>query len=76
MSVLTILLLFVIAYYCFKAIGNIWHDAFKGVTPKSNGRKSKQRYAEAEQRQTHAQSRSTKPIEKGEGEYVDFTEER
>ncbi len=77
MSILTILILFVITYYCVKAIGSIWHDAFKGTAPNSNRRKSRDsaEYAEEAQPQKKAHGCPRKPIEKGEGEYIDFTEE-
>ncbi len=74
MSILTILILLVITYYCVKAVGSIWHDAFKGTAPNSNRRKSQDR-TEGAQPQKKAHGSPRKPIEKGEGEYIDFTEE-
>ena len=42
MSILTLLLLFFIAYLCFKAIGNIWNDAFKGIVSNHKQKKRSQ----------------------------------
>ena len=43
MSILTLLLLFFIAYLCFKAIGNIWNDAFKGIVSNHKQKKRSSR---------------------------------
>jgi hypothetical protein len=78
MSILTILLLLVITYYCAKAVGSIWHDAFKGTAPNQGSASRQQRRKESwtqPQEKAHDDSSARKPIEKGEGEYVDFTEE-
>ena len=76
MSILTLLLLFFIAYLCFKAIGNIWNDAFKGIVSNHKQKKSSQYQDKTQQsRQSYSTNRhesKEKPIEKGEGEYVDF----
>ncbi len=80
MSILTILILLVLLYYCAKAIGNIWHDTFKGTTTDQTRRanqthRKEQYHHEGTQSKEKTHSHSQKPIEKGEGEYIDFTEE-
>ena len=76
MSIFTLLLLFFIAYLCFKAIRNIWHDAFHGIVSNHKQQKRSQYQDNTQQsRQSYSTNRhesKEKPIEKGEGEYVDF----
>lgn len=78
MSVFTLLLLLFIAYLCFKAMGNIWHDAFNGVgTGRQRHSQNNQHYHTHTNQQDHqshkkANTNKQRPIEKGEGEYVDF----
>ncbi|MGN1236640.1 MAG: DUF4834 family protein, partial [Bacteroidaceae bacterium] len=65
---------------CFKAIGNIWNDAFNGIGPNRKQNKRSQYQDQTHQNQAHQQQSHSpnrhenkeKPIEKGEGEYVDF----
>lgn len=85
MSVITILLLVFIAYFCFKAIRNIWRDAFRGISGDDtrtrrnniNSQYSSQ-YSQKSQssRKPHHSSRTSaeRPIQKGEGDYVEFEE--
>ncbi len=75
MGILSILLLLLIAYLCFKAIGNIWRDATDGVgTAKTQRGERPYAYAETESSESPAgdKKRRQRLIEKGEGEYVDF----
>lgn len=73
MSVFTLILLFIIVYFGLKAVGNIWRDAFKGVGTERN---AKHTDANKQHHTSPTNIHSEKPIAKGEGEYVDFTEER
>lgn len=74
MSVFTLLLLLFIAYLCFKAMGNIWHDAFNGVGTDRQHSQNNQHHHTHTNQQSHqkANTHKQRPIEKGEGEYVDY----
>ena len=76
MSVFTLILLLVIIYYVCKSLRTIWRDAFKGVGNDPDANSSKRQCKYTQQQSSHTQQHTGKPIEKGEGEYVDFTEER
>ena len=73
MSVLSLIFLLIIVYFTFKAVGNIWRDAFKGVGAERN---TKRNTTYKQRRTSPTNIHSEKPIAKGEGEYVDFIEER
>ena len=78
MSVLSLLLLFIIVYFCAKAIGSIWRDAFGTI----GGEQQQRQQTSSHRQQTTTRQQSTtkkanygeQPIGKDEGEYVDYEE--
>lgn len=71
MSVLSLLLLFVIVYFCAKAIGSIWRDAFGTIGDEQHSRQQ----TSSRQQSTNKKDRyGEQPIGKDEGEYVDYEE--
>ena len=70
MSVLSLLLLSLIIYFCAKAIGSIWHDAFGTI----DGSEQKPRSRTRQQNTASKPEKDEQPIGKGEGEYVDYEE--
>lgn len=72
MGIFSLLALLLIVYLCAKAVGSIWRDAFGTL-----GGNSSKRTESRTKRQTTAKKpkeESQKPIQKGEGEYVDYEE--
>lgn len=69
MSGITLLLLIFLGYLCFKSLVNIVRDAFGGV---GTERTKKTKRKPKAQKPSWNHRTHTRPIEKGEGEYVDF----
>lgn len=70
MSVLSLLLLVIIIYFCAKAVGSIWRDAFGTI----DGSEQKSRTNTRQQHTASKHDKGEQPISKGEGEYVDYEE--
>ena len=70
MSVLSILLLILIVYFCAKAIGSIWRDAFGTI----DGGQRQQHTTRTQQHTAKKPTQDNQPIGKNEGEYVDYEE--
>ena len=70
MSVLSLLLLFLIIYFCSKAVGSIWRDAFGTIDCSEQKPRNKTR----QQNTASKPNKEEQPISKGEGEYVDYEE--
>ena len=78
MSVLSLLLLFIIVYFCAKAIGSIWRDAFGTIGDEQHSRQqttSRRQQTSSRQQSTNKKDRyGEQPIGKDEGEYIDYEE--
>lgn len=72
MDILSWLLLLIIIYFCVKAARSIWHDAFGTIGGNSAKRSNPRDEQQSSARKPKADPQ--KPIQKGEGEYVDYEE--